>query len=407
MKKKTQNRIRNIHLLPNADAQEVRERTGYQRRRRHPGRQLLLRLAIIAAALFVLFLIWNNWEKIAPESVLDWAESQFGEGEVGEGYPYTISGNTVVGMGQTNNHLAVLTESSVKFLNTTAGCVVERPHTFSDPSFKTVGKYALITEMGGARFQLETRRETVLTVDLENRSIYASDVISTGTVAVATDSASQNYLCGIQVYNSRGRIIYEYNTGKYLITNLALAPNGRALAAVGTYAEGGTLKSVLLLFNFSEETPTEFSGTDILLYDVAYFGSGKVLAVGDTAYWVADAHENTVEKIGYDGMELMGYAASRTTAGLVMRQSGSTGSGEVWLFDSSGTISKTHRFAGTFRHAACRDTQFLLLTDETLFVVGGKADGTQMNAPSDGLLAAEYRGSFMLLTLNELRQLTS
>lgn len=403
--KETTSRIHNVHLLPGANAEEVRERSGYRRRRRHPFRLLLLRLLIVGVVLFAIFLAWSNWEKIAPESVLDWAETKFGDGEAGEGYPYTISGNAVVGIGQTNNHLAVLTDSSIKFLNTSAGCVVERRHTFSEPSFKTVGRYALITETGGTRFQLETRRETVLTVDLENRNIYASDVISNGMVAVVTDSASQNYLCGIQVYNSRGKIIYEYNTGKFLITNVALAPNGRALAAVGTFAEGGMMKSVLLLFEFSKDTPTEYRGEDVLLYEVAYFGSGKVLAVGDTAYWMADVYTDSIQKTAYNGMELIGYAASRSTAGLIMRRSGSTGSGEVWLFDSSGAVIDTHPFIGTFRHASCLDKQVLLLTDDALFVIGGKADGTQMNVPSDGVLAAEYQNTFMLLTLNELQKL--
>ncbi len=404
MKRRSDNIIKNIHLLPGTDETQVRTRSGYVRRRRHPGWQMLGRLAVVAAILLVIFLIWRNWEKIAPEAVLDWADAQFGGGEVGEGYPYALDGNSVAGMGQVNDYLAVLTDSSLKFLNNTAGCVEERPNTLSDPLLKTAGRYVMIAEIGGSRFRLETRRETALEMELTNRKIYAADVASSGTVAVVTDSSAQNYVCGVQVYNSRGKLLYEYKSGKYLITNLSLAPGGKALAAVGTAAEGGMLKSVLLLFDLSSDTPKEHTGSDLLLYDVAHFGN-TVLAVGDNEYWIASVSNGTVEKTPYNGMELMGYAASKTTAGLVMKQSGSTGTGEVWMFDSKGNLTVKHPFAGAFRYATCRESQFLVLTDSTLFALDDHEKGIQVNTPTDALMATEYRGSLMLLTLSELQQL--
>lgn len=401
MKRRTTKRIQNVHLLPGADEQEVRARSGRGRRRK--GRQLLTRLAIVAAILLTVFLVWRNWEKIAPEAVLDWAYAQFGEGETGDGYPYAVTGNSVIGMGQVNDYLAVLTDSSLKFLNETAACVEERPNTLNDPLLKTAGRYALVTEIGGSRLKLETRRETVLEMELENRSIYAADLLSSGRIAVVTDSATQSHVCVIQVYSAGGDLLYEYKSGKYLVTNLSLAPNGRSLAAVGTTAEGGALKSVLLLFDFSSDTPTEYAGSDLLLYDVAHFGNA-VLAVGDSEYWLASVKDGTVTKTGYNGMELIGYAASHSMAGMVMRQSGSTGTGEVWLFDKDGALIRNHPFAGTYRYAACRDTEFVVLTETVAFTLNDEDDNTQVSTPSDALMIAEYRNSLMVLTLTELQR---
>lgn len=403
MKRKPDNEIDNIHLLPTADADEVRIRSGYTRRRRHPGLQMLARLAIVAAVLWVVFLLWQNWEHIAPEAMLDWAETQFGEGDAGDGYPFAIDGNTVVGMGQVKNHLAVLTDSSLQFLNSTAGRVVNRPHTLSDPLLKTAGRYAMLAEIGGSRVQLETRRETALKLELDNRKIYTADLTTNGIVAVATDSASQSYVCGIQVYNSRGKLIYEYKSSKYLITNLSLSPNGRGLAAIGAAAEGGALKSVLLLFDLSEDTPTEHVGTDLLLYDVTYFGSGTVLAVGDNECWAVDTDGNRTV-FSLEGMELLGYAASSQTAGLVLRQSGSAGSGVVWMMDDNAAVTRKYQFVGTFRHVSCLEERVLVLTDSTLFALSETVADVQVNTPSDSLMAAEYRGDLMVLTLSKLRK---
>ncbi len=400
MKQRTNKRIRNVHLLPNADENEVRSRS--KRGGRRGGRLLLIRLGIVAAVLCVLFLLWKNWDKIAPETVLDWAYTQFGEGETGDGYPYTITGNDVIGMGQASNYLAVLTDTSLKFLDKTAACVEERPNTLNDPLLKTAGRYALVTEVGGSRFKLETRRQTVLEMELQNRCIYAADVLSSGRVAVITDAATQSHVCAIQVYSSGGDLLYEYKSGKYLITNVSLMPNGRGMAAVGTTAEGGALKSVLLLFTFSSETPTEYTGNDQLLYDVVHFGN-TVLAVGDSGYWIVSVKNQTVEKTDYDGMELIGYAASHSVAGMVMKQSGSTGTGEVWLFGKDGALLRKHPFAGTYRYAACDGTEFAVLTDTVAFTLNDKEIHTQVSTPSDALMIGQYNDALMVLTLTELR----
>lgn len=406
MKRKQNKRIDNIHLLPGADEEEVRSRSRSTRRRRsRHRRQFLLRLLIVAAVLAAMVLVWQNWESIAPEAVLDWADSQFGEGSVGGGYPYAITGNSVIGMGETGNYLAVLTESSLKFLNSTGGCVEERVNTLNDPILKTAGRYALVAEIGGSRFQLETRRETVLELNLENRVIYAADVLSNGTVAVVTDAATQSHVCTIRVYDRHGNVLYEYNSGKYLITNLSLAPKGRSLAAVGTTAENGALRSALLLCDFSADAPVEHTGSELLLYDVVHFGN-TVLAVGDNEYWTASVSNGTVEKTAYDGMELIGYASSHSMAGMILKQSGSTGTGMVWLFDANGERTTKQPFVGTFRHADCPDDRFVMLTDSTAFVWG--SDGSsQANTPSDALMVADYRNTLMVLTLSQIRQISS
>ena len=261
----------------------------------------------------------------------------------------------------------------------------------------------MLAEIGGDRIQLESRRKTVKTLDLENRTLYAAAVSENGTVAAVVDSASQSYVCGVQVYNSRGKLLYEYKSTKYLITNISLSPNGRRFAALGTSAEAGALQSVLLVFDLEKENPTEYTGTDILLYDVVCFEGGCVLAAGDTECWQINATgQRTVTPL--DGMELLGFSATSKAAGVVLRQSGSAGSGEVWLMDNQGAVVRTHRFVGTYRHISCRDDRILVLTDDTLFSLSATASDVQVNTPSDSLMATEFRGDLMVLTLSHLRQ---
>jgi len=369
-----------------------------------PWLRLFVRLLIVAAVLVVGFLIWNNWDKIAPEAVLDWAEARFGNAQVSSGFPVAVEGNSVLAMSEVNQHMVMLTDTSVHFYNSSASRVVTRNHPFSDPTMHTAGRYALITEVGGSRFRLETRRETVLSMELENRKIYASCVLSSGMVAVVTDSASQSYLCEIQVYNRRGKSIFTYQCRKYLLTSISLAANGKGIAAVGTTAEGGMLKSVLLMFNFSDTEPIEYSGSDLLLYDVNYYSSGAVLAIGDKEIWVLPARGNAVEKITLNGFEPIGYSACPTLSGLVLRRSGSTGDSYLWTIDGSGTVWKSKQMEGNFRSVSCQSSEVLVLTESHLYDFEKTTLSSEVHTPTDSLLITEYRDRPLLLTLSELQR---
>lgn len=372
-----------------------------------PWLRLFVRLLIVVAVLLVGFLIWNNWDRIAPEAVLDWAEARFGDAQVGSGFPVAIEGNSVLAMSEVNQHMVTLTDTSLQFYNSSASRVVTRNHPFSDPTLHTAGRYALITEVGGSRFRLETRRETVLSMELENRKIYASCVLSSGMVGVVTDSASQSYLCEIGVYDRRGKSVFSYQCRKYLLTNISLATNGKGIAAVGTTAEGGMLKSVLLIFNFSDTEPTEYSGSDLLLYDVNYYSSGAVLAVGDKEIWILPARGNAVEKISLDGFEPIGYSASTTLSGLVLQRAGSTGDGYIWTIDGSGSVWKSEKMEGNFRSLSCQSAQILVLTESHLYHFEKEKLHSEIHTPSDSLLITEYRDQPLLLTLSELQRVES
>ena len=381
--------------------------------RRRPKNQYLpwlrlgVRLLIVAAVLIISFLMWHNWDKIAPEAVLDWAEARFGDAQIGRGFPIEIEGNSVLAMSEVNQHLVTLSDTALHFYNSSASRVVTRKHSFSDPTLHTAGRYALVTEIGAGRFRLDTRRETVLSMELENRKIYASCVLSSGMVGLITDSASQSFLCEIQVYNRNGKCIFTYQSRKYLLTNVSLFTNGKGIAAVGTTAEGGMLKSVLLVFDFSTTEPVEYTGSDLLLYDVNCYTNGAVLALGDKEVWFLPARGNAVEKTVLNGYEPLGYSASTTLSGLVLKRSGSTGDGYLWTIDGSGTMWKSDQLEGNFRSVSCQNSRIVLLTESHLYTFekGNLQNKTQ--TPSDALLITEYRDQPLLLTLSQLKRVES
>ncbi len=369
--------------------------------------QLFKRLGIVAAVLLIGFLGWKNWDKIAPEALLDWTEQQFGNAQTGEGFPCAISGNTVVDMAEVKQHLAVLSGTTLRFYNAGAACVEERAHSFSNPTMHTAGNYILLTELGGNRIRLETRRETVLEKALENRRIYATDLLSNGTVAMVLNSTSQSYVSELAVLNNKGDTLFTHKSNKYLLTDVALSPGGKQLAAIGSTADNGVLKSVLLVVSLSTGEVTEHSGTNVLLHNVTFFSGGAILAVGDREIWSLKHGTDAPEKLSCEGYETAGYATTSALAAVALRRAGTTDDGEVWVFNSKGNCVQKSEFNGTFRSVSARGTEVLVLTDSCLHTVPMAGEAQVTETPSDCLQAASYRGSPLLLTLSELKRLSS
>lgn len=370
-----------------------------------PWLRLLKRLIVVGLVIVAGFLVWSNWEKIAPEALLDWTEQQFGEGEEGEGFPRPMTGNVVVEMAEVNQHLVVLSDTTLRFFNGTAACVTERAHSFTTPSMHTAGKYVLLTEVGGDRLRLETRRETVLEKQLPNRRIYATDLLNNGTMAVILNSTSQSYLSEVQILDTKGNVKFTYQSNKYLLTDVALSPNGKQVAAVGTTAGNGVLKSVCLNITIANGAVKEYTGTDTLLHSVSFLSGNAITAMGDNAIWTITRGADEADMYSCDGYEPIGCTATSSLVAVALRRSGTTNEGALWLFDTHGNQIQNITYEGEFRTVSARGNKVLLLTDQLIYDIG--TDGIKMTAesPLDCLRAVSYRGSPLLLTLNELTRI--
>lgn len=375
-----------------------------KRKKRHPWMKAAFRLLIVAAVVVAGLAVWKNWDTLAPEALLDWADQQFTGGAKGDGFPYSISGDTVVAMGQAGRNMALLTDTSLLFINEKGGEAAKRSHSYAQPMLHIAGEYALVTETGGGRYQLETRRETVLTGQLEGRKIMAAAVHSNGTIALATDTTSQSYVSEVEMISRTGRQIFAWKSTKLLITGLAISPDGKSLAVIGVTAQAGAMQSTLTVFSLDDPgaEPKEYTGTDELLISVSFFDSGTVAAVGDHSVWVVNPQGSLFEKKSYEGLELMGAAAGKGSVGFVLRHSGSSDGGRLMVVNSTGDTAYTEEFTGTYRHVAAGENGFWLLTSDRLEYAGMTGIETSIPVPADGRMVEEFDGGGLVLGLTSL-----
>lgn len=200
----------------------------------------------------------------------------------------------------------------------------------------------------------------------------AAAVHSDGSVALATDTASQSYVFEVEMLSRKGKALFSWKSPKLLITGLAISPNGKSLAVIGVTAEAGAMKSTMLVFDLKDPAaqPKEYSGTGEVLISVAFFESGTVAAVGDSSMWVVNPEGALFEKQSYDGLELMGAAMGKTSGGIVLRHSGSSAGGRLMVVNSTGDAAYTAEFTGIYRHVAAGENGFWLLTSTHLEHMG-------------------------------------
>lgn len=409
---------------PPAEDTALREVPAKKRRRRGTVRRVLARLLVVAALFAAGFLIWQNWDKLAPDKVLVWLEETFA-GRRGDGFPVEISGSGVTHMETLGENLALLTDTSFVIYSNQGGELTRRQHNYSAPLLKTAGDYALIAETGGTRFRLETRASTVLNVTADNKSedeketpvldtaltghpIISAAVGRSGTVALVTDS-SQSYTSEVYVYDKKGKLLFHHNNSDLMAIDIAVSPNEKQVAIAGVAAHKGSIQSTVQVFSLrgGDNKPSKtYTGQDTLLCALSYFSNGRLAAVGDNAVWLLDPSGDLDKRVAYTEQQLDSYRIGDRSVGLVLSHYGSSDGGELRLITDAGEEAFAAAFTGTFRDMASVGNDMLLLTSNGLQRTNGKGLGKMMDVPPDGRMIAALGNKAIVLGLTALREFT-
>lgn len=373
-------------------------------RRRHKKRARLLmwkRLGIILALFILVFVVWRNWDTLAPDKLL--AKVQDLIGDASGSYPVDIAGSNVQHLARSQNYTVLLSDSYLTYYNDHGGEVTRYPCTYSSSLLRTAGKYVLAAEQGGKRLLLTTRSMTLADMTLE-RNILSVDVNSKGQFAVLMQG-TQGYAVELIVYDQKGTELYRRSRTS-LASEVTLAADGKTVALLSVEATGGVLGTTVEAFSLSSADPQALythTAADTLLYRLEFLSNDRLIAVGENGALLLslDGGQPTAYDIG--GRQLLGYAVAADSAALILRARGDTADGEAVVLDNTGEQLCVVPFTGEFRQLSAQGKQYLLLTDGTAQVITRLGAGKSATVEADGQRAVLYGNDAVVMGLSALQ----
>lgn len=364
-----------------------------------------LRLLLVAAVLIGIFQIAVNWKSLAPEKMTDWLEDHFFARPSGDGFPVSISGDTVVEMRSMRRTLAVLTDTSLLLLDTAGGEKAKLAHPFADPFLSVDGNYALVTETDGTRYRLYERTAMTYEGTLSGK-VLCGDVSRKGIVAVVSTSSNSGYTSELLVFNAKGKQLLRWQNAKWLITDVSLSNTDTLVAISAVSAQGGAMETAVIVFDYSDAdiAPREFTQSDLTLCAIHIGDDGTVFAVGNRELWTISAKATSPVRLAYDGYQLAGYAFSETQAGLVLIPGGTLDGGLFCAVGTDGQAAYRHPFSGNFRDLSADDKRFFLLSSQKLFCFDKTALLSSAETAPDSRLTAAFNGDAVVLGLIDIQE---
>lgn len=314
--------------------EEAKEQNKKERTKKRP----VIRYAVLGLAVCLLvFFVVKNYKNLAPDRVGEWLGETFASMGAGKGYPYAINSNAVLQFEKMNQDIAVLTDTSVLVLNSSAKEIVNRQHDFSSPVMDAMGNRLLLYDLGGKRLRVENRKNILFETTMQ-QNIITADISEDGSFAVATQSSTS--ACELKVYSRNFHEILTWYSSSDHIINVAMAPDGKSVAVSVAGAQGGEMKSTIYIIDFTKEAPVaQFDYTATLFLTLDYTSEHAVIAAGDHMLSVIDKAGNKLNDIPYEASSLKrSVANTQPGAAVLYSMYDSDNLNDVLMLDENGSV---------------------------------------------------------------------
>ena len=180
----------------------------------------------------------------------------------------------------------------------------------SSSVLKTAGDYIMIAEKNGSKIYLFRGEKKIWEISSEN-AIISADVSKNGDVVVISDK--QNYKGTVTVYNKKGSVVYQWNSGKYEILDADISSSTRTLAVSLLNTDSGADSKILMFDMRKEDSSASVDLADSIVFDIEFCGEtlnaiadNKIAGVSTDGeiLWTSEFEQKTlnryaVESVGY------------------------------------------------------------------------------------------------------------
>lgn len=318
-------------------------------------------------------IIATGWNYIAPDKLINSIQKGL-SGNNGEDFPTAIAGKKISNgnFQYESGYLTYVSDTSLICLNKSAGKVVDRPISFSQPALKISGDNILTYNVNGKGFQVDSAGETKIKNELES-AIIQGDIANNGVYAFIT--TADGYLSELTVLNSSNKQIYSYYFADYYATSMTVNQSGTQAAVAAVTSSDGDFKSVLYVLDFTKEEPVAtIDMGKTLIYSCEFMDNGSIAVIGDNQAFMVKSNYSDIDRYSYDGLTLTAFSYDRSQGGVIsLSPSSDGGNCHIVYLNKNGSLDKI------------TDTQYRI---SSIDIYGGK-----IAALCDGGITAFYTTS--------------
>lgn len=236
--------------------------------------------------------------------------------------------------------------------------------------------------------------------------IYGFSASESGTFAVI--SSEKNYRTAVYVYDSNARQVYERMLSDTYIDQIALSPDGSEFLALGHYAKGGDLITVLQRYSLSDEEPiftASYSGE--LPLRVGYLSDERFAVLTGSALRCYEADvSDPIGTLSVEDADLQGCSFSEGHILLTFSDSGLSGGTVLRVYGDDVKQLGTYRYEGAVTDKMVLDGSLCVLTmnevtvtplsggEPTVYPVG--KDALQLLSDNGTLIVFEKSDAYRL-----------
>ncbi len=267
-----------------------------QKRKRKRARKGLLLILVILLLTALLSFVFSSRSEYGFSSFLDLFEE-------GEGWPVEAPGGKSKGMYQLDGLLCISNDTDLLMYNSKGGEAYAVKHQMADPHLAIREDKLLLFDQGARSYALY--QKNVPLVDSETAHVlYTGAVSAKGLFALAT--RSEDYLSQVTVYDQHGALQYSWNYSDKVVTALALSPSGSKLAVCGLYAEEGSIRSQLLLYDKGELVDSR-TFDDAVICSLTFVGETELKGVTDQGAFLISDKGKLMGEYDYKSQPLAAY----------------------------------------------------------------------------------------------------
>ena len=347
-------------------AQELDIRELKRHRRNKKRKRLLKKMLAVLLLLLVGILVYITRERWIPffdGIATRYLPTSANDGELAQGnFPIEISGFSDYKVGVMDNAFAVLNETNFALYSPDGKKLVDNQHNYSRPVLHSNNRKALIYDIGGVEFRLESKYKTVYTKKMDN-SILLARLSDGDKVAVVT--ASDNAICDLTIFDGYGEQIYKAKFYERIL-DVTFSASNEGCLITALDSSGGQLVSRLERYSFTKDQPVwTSSNLDTLVLATRFRNDGSIVAIGDTKAFTCDNKGEVTGSYTYES-QLIDYVDSGSMTALLFANEERRRSGLV-LFSDIDSSLKEVTLEENAKRLHLNEDKVLVMTDRQIY----------------------------------------